>query len=121
MYTEIKKITIMKKKYFLILLITGIGITMFFNSCAPTPAIIARNTVDVASLEEINLERKDYEIIDVITASATVTFDARNMRSTGENHEFVLQFNKFKGTNELLSGMLHFGYFSQYVVSNYRV
>lgn len=97
------------------------GMTMFFNSCAPTAAVVARNTVDVASLEELNLERDDYEIIDVITASATVNFNAKKMRSTGENYEFVLQYKNFKGINVLESGMLRFGYLSQDVISNTNV
>ena len=56
------------------------GVTGFFicfHSCAPTTDVIARNTVDVATLEELNLDREDYEIIDVISASATVTFNAK--------------------------------------------
>ena len=94
---------------------------MFFHSCAPTTDVIARNTVDVATLEELNLERDDYEIIDVISATATVTFNAKKMRSIGENNEFSLKYKKWRGLNILEYGMLRFGYLSQDVISSTNV
>mgnify|MGYP001828360352 CR=1 FL=1 len=103
----------MKQKFLIIPILAGAVLMLLMNSCSPSTAVIARNTVDVATLEDINLERNNYEIIDVITASATVTFNAKKKRSYGENNAFVLKYKKLKGTNELESGMLRFGYFAQ--------
>lgn len=111
----------MKRNYLFILPIAVLGMTLFVNSCSPSTSIIARNTTDIATLEEMNLIRDDYEIIDVITANATVTFDAKKRKTYGENNEFVLRYRKLKGTNELESGMLRFGYFYQDVISNTTV
>ncbi len=109
----------MKKPIYLILIIAS-SCCLFLNSCSTT-AVIARNTVDVATLEEINLERKDYEVIETITVSSTVTYNAKKRRSTAENNEFVVKYKKFKGMNTLESGMLRFGYLSQDVITNTRV
>ena len=111
----------MKRKASFFILMAGIGLSLFLNSCAPTTAVVARNTIDIASLEEINLERKDYEIIDVITAEATVTFNAKKRRIYGKNNEFILRFKRMKGYNKLEFGMLRFGYLAQDVISSDRV
>jgi len=98
-----------------------LSMVVLLSSCAVKPIVVARNTVDIVTLDQINLERDDYEIIDVITTSATVTFNAKKMTSTGENDEFVIKRKKRKGINELQSGILKFGYLSQDVVSNTQI
>ena len=105
----------MRKSICGLLVLAAVAI-MFLNSCSTT-AVIARNTVDVATLEEINLEREDYEIIETITTSATVTYDAKNRRATGEDNAFTVKYKVAKGKNVLESGMLRFGYFAQDVVT----
>lgn len=102
------------------LLILAVCSSMVLNSCSTT-AVIARNTVDVATLEEINLERQDYEIIETITASATVTYNAKKRRAIGEDNTFVVKYKKFQGRNVLEDGMLRFGYFAQDVVSSTNI
>lgn len=107
----------MKKTINCLLIIVAVSCLFLLNSCSTT-AVIARNTVDVASLEEINLERKDYEIIETISVSATIIYNAKKRRSVGLNNEFVVRYKPTKGMNVLESGMLRFGYLSQDVISN---
>lgn len=109
----------MKKSVYLILIL-AVSSCLFLNSCSTT-AVIARSTVDVATLEELNLERNNYEVIETITVSATVTYDAKKRKSTAENYEFVVKYNKLTGMNVLESGMLRFGYLSQDVLSDTQV
>lgn len=109
----------MKKLAFLSLILVS-SCCLFLNSCSTT-AVIARNTVDVATLEELNLERKDYEVIETITVTAKVNYHAKQRRSIAENNEFVVKYKKMKGMNILESGMLRFGYLSQDVISNTRI
>ncbi len=93
---------------------------LFLNSCS-TAAVIARNTVDIATLEELNLERKDYEVIETITVTAKVNYNARQRRTVAENNAFTVKYKKMKGMNVLESGMLRFGYLSQDVISNTKI
>jgi uncharacterized protein YbjQ (UPF0145 family) len=105
----------MRKPVLWLLLLAAVCCS-FLNSCSSS-AVIARNTVDVATLEEINLERDDYEIIETITASATVTYNAKKRRTMGEDDAFSIKYKRFKGKNILEYGMLRFGYFAQDVVA----
>lgn len=109
----------MRRTLLPIILIGAAGL-MMLNSCSST-AVIARNTVDVATLEEINLERKDYEVIETITVSVTVVYNAKTRTSTGEDNAFEVKYKRFKGQNVLEYGMLRFGYFSQDVITNTSV
>lgn len=58
-----------------ILFIT-ITIALFFTACSTPSAIVptAVNTVNSVSLRELNLERKDYKILNTISAEASVIY-----------------------------------------------
>ena len=61
------------KKSFIFVLITS---AIFFTACSTPSAIVptAINTVNSVRLSELNLERKDYKILNSITAEASVIY-----------------------------------------------
>lgn len=61
------------KKSFIFVIITC---AVFFTACSTPSAIVptAINTVNSVRLSELNLERKDYKILNTITAEASVIY-----------------------------------------------
>lgn len=64
-------------------------------SCATKKKIIPRaiNTVNSATLKELNLDREDYEILNTITAEATIAY-----RQRGEGYEITSRDDDFSIT-----------------------
>lgn len=100
----------MKKLLFLIAAAVSLA------SCG-TQVIVpkALNTVNSVSLDELNLERKDYDILNTITAEAVVIYRERGSKIEiiDQNNEFSLSYTKSKtGWRLEHSGILKLGYLS---------
>lgn len=87
------------------------------TSCANRDLVIPKavNTVNSVRLAELNLERGDYEILNTVSADATITYtensDGSIRKIVGENNEFSLLYSKGKkGLSCRYSGVLKFGY-----------
>lgn len=102
------------KKLFII-----IAVAMIATSCASNSALVipkAVNTVNSVRLNELNLDRNDYELLNTVTASATITYTegtgGLTKKIVGENNEFMLSYitRKKKGLSVKFSGILKFGY-----------
>jgi hypothetical protein len=97
-----------RKSLILFLIIIGIG--MFMSSCLG-PQMVGRNTISTVSWIELALKRENYEVLNRITATATVTYDASNMNKPkiiGENNEFQIVIKKFGPVIDF--GVVKFGY-----------
>ena len=83
----------MKKLLFLIAAAVSLA------SCG-TQVIVpkALNTVNSVSLDELNLEREDYDILNTITAEAVVIYRERGSKIEiiDQNNEFSLSYTKSK-------------------------
>lgn len=95
-----------------------LAIAACLGACSSQKMVIPRavNTINPASLKELNLERNNYEILNTITAEATITYRQKSSgyKIAGENEEFSIEYQKGK-TNMWdckFSGILRFGYFS---------
>ena len=100
----------MKKLLFLIAAAVSLA------SCG-TQVIVpkALNTVNSVSLDELNLEREDYDILNTITAEAVVIYRERGSKIEiiDQNNEFSLSYTKSKtGWRLEHSGILKLGYLS---------
>ncbi|MCH5334418.1 MAG: hypothetical protein J1D86_01245 [Alistipes sp.] len=86
------------------------------SSCGTQKTIIPRaiNTVKSVSLEELNLERKDYEILNTVSAEATIGYTDKGstIRIEDETGEFALQYTKDKKGQWTCkyNGVLRMGY-----------
>lgn len=106
------KINSMKKLFIII------AVAIVATSCASNSALVipkAVNTVNSVRLNELNLEREDYEILNTATATATITYTesygGANRKIVGENNEFMLLYSSGKkGLSVKFSGILKFGY-----------
>lgn len=111
----------MKKIIFAILLISCI------TACTSTKRTMiprAVNTVNSIGLNELNLQRSDYEILNTVTSSATISY-IENRTGTevlmkGEDEEFTLRYiyNKKTGWDCRYSGIMKFGYLDNDYIIN---
>ncbi len=95
------------------------AIVFSFASCATNNVIVPKavNTVDAVSLKELNLTKGDYQILNTVTAEATITYLENNNGQTqkiiGENNEFTLVYQTTKhGRTCFHSGIVKLGYLS---------
>ncbi len=76
----------------------------------------AVNTVNSVTLNELNLERKDYEILRNVSAESVIKceFKQSQIRISDENEEFTLRYNVVNNqwTFAAYSGVLKLGYLS---------
>ncbi|WP_298064044.1 hypothetical protein [uncultured Rikenella sp.] len=109
-------------KKFLVLL----SCTALFASCGSPRVVIPRavNTINTAPLGDLNLQRGDYEILNTITAEASISFTETKKKTqiSDQSNEFSLQgtVNKKFGTITYEhQGILRLGYLhSDYVGQN---
>jgi hypothetical protein len=65
---------------------------LFMTSCLG-PQMVGRNTINTVFWGELALERQDYEVLNRVTATATITYDVslrRKPKIIGENNEFLV-------------------------------
>lgn len=75
------------------------------------PQMVGRSTINTVYWENLALERNDYTVLNRITATATITYDATKMRKPkiiGENNEFLVVVKPFGPVIDF--GVLKFGY-----------
>lgn len=86
----------MYKKISFIFAVAIVAVAM--SSCRTTVVPKAVNTVHPVGWEELNLERKDYIILNTVSADASVTWSetSKKLKISDENGEFVATFNKQK-------------------------
>lgn len=89
----------MKKN--LLLAIVFASVIIGFSSCKPSEIIPqAINTVNSVTLRELNLERKDYDLLSTVTAEAAIYYQENISKTEIEigslDGEFVLKFKKNK-------------------------
>lgn len=97
--------------------------TALFASCGVQRVVLPRavNTINTAPLGDLNLQRGDYEILNTITAEASVTYKEKGVKTviSEPNNEFSLvgTTNKKSGAvNYEHTGILRLGYLhSDYV------
>lgn len=86
------------KKSFILLSVACCALVL--SSCKMSVIPKAINTVNSVTLEELNLERKDYIVLNTISADATVTYKqngSRKITVQDENDEFKFVY-KFHGS-----------------------
>lgn len=101
------------KKFIFISIITAVCL----SSCGPTKKMIpqAVNTINTASLEVLNLERKDYEILNTITAESFIIYRQKSgsYEITSPDDGFSVEYTYGKmGWKCKFSGIFKVGYFS---------
>jgi len=97
----------MKRKT-LVLVILAVAIYM--TSCLG-PQMVGRNTINTVLWGELALKRADYEVLNRVTATATVTYDAsmkRKPKIIGENNEFLVVVKPWGPVIDF--GIVKFGY-----------
>jgi hypothetical protein len=97
-----------RKSLILFLIIVGIG--MFISSCMG-PQMVGRSTINTVNWIELNLDRNNYEVLNRVTATATVTYDATNRKKPkiiGENNEFQIVMKPWGPVIDF--GVLKLGY-----------
>ena len=69
---------------------------MFLSSCASNMVPLATNTINTVRLEEMNLVRADYEVLNTVEASARVqvTMSKKKLEIIDPDGEFSLEFKK---------------------------
>lgn len=87
------------------------------TSCAQRDLMIPKavNTVNSVRLSELNLDRKDYKILNTATAEATIMYTENStgtsIKIVSENNEFILNYVLGKnGWSCKYSGIVKFGY-----------
>lgn len=93
---------------------------MFMSSCRSALSVIpqATNTINSVDLKELNLERKDYIVLNTVNAEATITahFSDDNVKVEDPNGEFSLTWEKDKKTGiwspDRIKGIVRLGYLS---------
>lgn len=101
------------RKFIFISLVAIVCLT----SCGPTRKMIpqAVNTINTASLEVLNLERKDYEILNTITAEASIIYRQKSgsYEIVSPDDGFSVEYTYGKmGWTCKFSGIFRAGYFS---------
>jgi len=97
-----------KKFLFLFSLVFVIGLVL--NSCMG-PQMVGRSTINTVNWVELNLARSNYEVLNTLTATATVTYDASNRKKPkiiGENNEFQIVMKPWGPVIDF--GVLKLGY-----------
>lgn len=98
-----------------------------FASCGVQRTVLPRavNTVNTAPLGDLNLQRGDYEILNTITAEASITYKEKgsivSIADTGNEFTLMYAFDKKTGViaDMKYSGILRLGYLANdYVVDN---
>lgn len=78
----------------------GIVAIISMTSCATQIIPRAVNTVNAVSLSELNLERKDYQILNTVSAEATISFttslDGKEYTINCPDENFALKYIKEK-------------------------
>lgn len=109
--------------------IFAIALVAVLASCSSQKDMViprAISTIGTASLNDLNLQRNDYEVINTVTAEATVSYKANKAGThiviTGEDDDFVLVYTKDskKGWQCKFDGILKAGYM-QNISSTTRV
>jgi uncharacterized protein YbjQ (UPF0145 family) len=106
--TKLNPKKMIRKFLVLFLMIAGIG--MFMSSCIG-PQMVGRSTINTVNWVELNLARSNYEVLNRVTATATVTYDASNRKKPkiiGENNEFQVVVKPFGPVIEF--GVVKLGY-----------
>lgn len=101
------------KKIIFISILAAVCLT----SCGPTKKLIPRavNTINTASLEVLNLERNDYEILNTITAEAVIMYYQKSNSYTIScpDDDFSVTYTYGKmGWDCKFSGIFRAGYLS---------
>ncbi len=92
------------KKFIFISVIAAI----YLSSCASSQKTIvprASNSINTASLDVLNLERKDYEILNTVTAEASVVF-----RQHSNGYELTIPDDDFSYKCSIGKGGLNYKY-----------
>lgn len=107
----------MKKYVRLTSVLMSFMIVMTLSSCFGKKAMVlpmAVNTVNTVGLSELNLERKDYEVLDRITAEATITYKEifGGVKIIDDNGECEVTYKKTKTglTMSSFKGFFKVGY-----------
>lgn len=83
----------MKKSFLMLCVVCALAL----SSCKQQLTIVPKaiNTVNSVGLKEMNLERKDYTVLNTLTAEAAITYEYRNNVITvaEQNNEFKAVFN----------------------------
>ncbi|MDE5612586.1 MAG: hypothetical protein K2I90_11290 [Odoribacter sp.] len=79
-------------------------IAICFSSCSRKMLPRATNSINTASLDVLNLERKDYEILNTITAEASVIYhlSSNSFEIRIPDDDFSCEGNFFKGTTPII-------------------
>ncbi len=82
----------MKKSFILITILGALAL----SSCKLAIVPKAINTINSVSLEELNLERKDYKVLNTITAEASVVYTqfGNTITIADANGEFALTYKR---------------------------
>lgn len=96
-------------------------ILVFLSSCggAKPVSVIpqAVNTVNTVGLDELNLTRSDYQILNTVTAEASVTcnYGKRKIEMTDETEEFYLSYKVVNNSwlYDKYRGVMKLGYLSR--------
>jgi hypothetical protein len=104
------------KKSFIVL---SVFCALALSSCKISVIPKAINTVNAVSLDEMNLQRKDYSVLKTISADAVVTYKQNGSRKitvqeAGGDFKFVYKYHGF-GKNgfwslDVFSGVARLGY-----------
>jgi hypothetical protein len=93
-----------------ILVLVILAIAIYITSCIG-PQMVGRNTINTVLWGELALKRTDYEVLNRVTATATVTYDAslrRKPKIIGENNEFLVVVKPWGPVIDF--GIVKFGY-----------
>ncbi|MCH5175967.1 MAG: hypothetical protein J1F40_08780 [Prevotellaceae bacterium] len=94
-----------------------VGLLAILASCSSNKAVViprAISSIGTATLEDLNLQRSDYEVINTITAEATVSYETNKSGTVvtiaGEDFRLTYTKDKKKGWTCKYSGILKAGY-----------
>jgi hypothetical protein len=97
----------MLKKIFVFV---SLAATFVLTSCIG-PQMVGRNTINTVYWPELMLDRTEYVVLERVTATATVTYDAtfrRKPKIIGDNDEFVITVKPYGAV--ITDGVCKFGY-----------
>lgn len=94
-------------------------IPLFLTSCRPGLFIPqAINTIGTVPVEALNLQRKDYQVLNTITAESTVEYsynyygDEFTVKCPDDDFEITYKKSKKRGWEAKYDGVLRLGFFS---------
>ena len=84
----------------------GLCLVMTMSSCRSTIIPQAINTVNAVSLEEMNLERKDYIVLNTVSAEASIIchYGRKDINIKEVNDEFSITFTPKKSIGKKVEG-----------------